>query len=256
MGFQAAAWLLSGGFAAGILAGLLGIGGGTVLVPFLVALHYSPVQAVGSSSLAILLTSISGTIQNYRMGVLQWRRILPLGLPAVLMAQVGSFIAGWISSRSLLAAFGVLLLTNIYLVGLRRHATSLEAHRTQSSTFPPIVAQLLTGSSAGLLAGLFGVGGGVIMVPLQMLLLQASLKGAIQTSLAVIPLTALSATLGHAIAGNVVFSVGLLVGLGGLLSAQLSTRLLPQLPDAIVSLLFRTLLILLAFYVFWQAWNY
>jgi uncharacterized protein len=72
----------------------------------------------------------------------------------------------------------------------------------------------------------------------------------------VIPLKALSATLGHAIAGNVVFSVGLLVGLGGLLSAQLSIRLLPQLPDAIVSLLFRTLLILPALYVFWQAWNY
>ncbi len=256
MGFQAAAWLLGGGFIAGILAGLLGIGGGTVLVPFLVALHYSPVQAVGSSSLAILLTSISGTIQNYRMGVLQWRRILPLGLPAVLMAQVGSFIAGWLTPRALLAAFGVLLLTNIYLVGLRRHATSLEAHRTQLNPFSPLLAQLFTGSGAGLLAGLFGVGGGIIMVPLQMLLLQESLKGAIQTSLAVIPLTALSATLGHAIAGNVVFSVGLLVGLGGLISAQLSTRILPQLPDAIVSLLFRTLLILLAFYVFWQAWNY
>jgi uncharacterized protein len=248
-----AAWLLSGGFAAGILAGLLGIGGGTVLVPFLVALHYSPVQAVGSSSLAILLTSISGTLQNYRMGVLQWRRILPIGLPAVLMAQAGSFMADWLPSRILLAAFGFLLLINIYLVGLRRNAASLEA---QSGIFSPIAAQLLTGGGAGLLAGLFGIGGGVIMVPLQMLLLQESLKGSIQTSLAVIPLTALSATLGHAIAGNVVFSVGLWVGLGGLLSAQLSTRILPQLPDAIVSIIFRTLLILLALYIFWQAWNY
>jgi uncharacterized protein len=256
-----AAWLLSGGFASGILAGLLGIGGGTLLVPFLVALHYSPVQSVGSSSLAILLTSVSGTIQNYRMGVLQWRRILPLGLPAVLMAQVGSFIAGWLPARALLTAFGLLLLVNIYLVGLRRSATKLttqemQSQLVQSRPMSPLMAQLTTGGSAGLLAGLFGVGGGVIMVPLQMLLLQESLKGAIQTSLAVIPLTAVSATLGHAIAGNVVFSVGLWVGFGGLISAQLSTRILPQLPDAIVSLIFRTLLILLALYIFWQAWNY
>jgi uncharacterized protein len=250
------AWLLGGGFASGILAGLLGIGGGTVLVPFLVALHYSPVQAVGSSSLAILLTSVSGTIQNYRMGVLQWRRILPIGLPAVLMAQAGSFIADWLPPRTLLAAFGLLLLTNIYLVGLRRNAANVESRKIRAGRFSPIAAQLLTGGSAGLLAGLFGVGGGVIMVPLQMLLLQESLKGAIQTSLAIIPLTALSATLGHAIAGNVVFNVGLWVGLGGLISAQLSTRILPKLPDVIVSLIFRTLLILLAFYVFWQAWNY
>jgi uncharacterized protein len=255
MGLQAA-WLLSGGFAAGILAGLLGIGGGTILVPFLVALHYSPVQAVGSSSLAILLTSISGTIQNYRMGVLQWRRILPLGIPAVLMAQAGSFIADWLPPRALLAAFGFLLLINIYLVGLRRHAVSVESQGTQLGTFSPIATQLLTGGSAGLLAGLFGVGGGVIMVPLQILMLQESLKGAIQTSLAVIPMTALSATVGHAIAGNVVVSAGLWVGLGGLISAQLSTRILPKLPDRIISIIFRTLLILLALYVFWQAWHY
>ncbi len=255
MGLQAA-WLLSGGFAAGILAGLLGIGGGTILVPFLVALHYSPVQAVGSSSLAILLTSISGTIQNYRMGVLQWRRILPLGIPAVLMAQAGSFTADWLPARALLAAFGFLLLINIYLIGLRRNISSLESQASQSGTFSPMAAQLLTGGSAGLLAGLFGVGGGVIMVPLQILLLRESLKSSIQTSLGVIPLTALSATLGHAIAGNVVVRVGFLVGLGGLISAQLSTRLLPRLPDAIVSVIFRTLLILLALYVFWQAWNY
>jgi uncharacterized protein len=250
------AWLLSGGFAAGILAGLLGIGGGTILVPFLVALGYSPVQAVGSSSLAILLTSISGTIQNYRIGVLQWRRILPLGIPAVLMAQAGSFIADWLPSRTLLAAFGFLLLTNIYLVSLRRNASNIEPQKTRAGKFSAMAAQMLTGGSAGLLAGLFGVGGGVVMVPLQMLLLQESLKGSIRTSLAVIPLTALSATLGHAIAGNVVFSVGLWVGLGGLISAQLSTRILPQLPDASVSIIFRTLLILLALYVFWQAWNY
>jgi uncharacterized protein len=250
------AWLLGGGFAAGILAGLLGIGGGTVLVPFLVALHYSPVQAVGSSSLAILLTSVSGTIQNYQMGVLQWRRILPLGIPAVFMAQAGSLIADWLPSQTLLAAFGFLLIANIYLVGLRRKVTRLESLQAQSSTSAPLGAQLLTGGSAGLLAGLFGVGGGVIMVPLQMLLLQESLKGSIQTSLAVIPLTALSATLGHAIKGNVVFTVGLWVGLGGLISAQLSARILPKLPDTIISIIFRTLLILLALYVFWQAWNY
>jgi uncharacterized protein len=251
-----AAWLLIGGFVAGILAGLLGIGGGTMLVPFLVALDYSPVQAVGSSSLAILLTSISGTVQNYRMGVLQWRRILPLGMPAVLMAQAGSFIADWLPARILLATFGFLLLANIYLIGLRRKATRLESRQAQLSTSAPIENQLLTGGSAGLLAGLFGVGGGVIMVPLQMLLLQESLKGAIQTSLAVIPLTALSATIGHVIAGNVVFPVGVWVGVGGLISAQLSTRILPKLPDTIISIIFQSLLILLALYVFWQAWNY
>lgn len=63
-------WLIlaTGGLFSGILAGLLGIGGGTVLVPLLVTLGYAPIQAVATSSLAILVTSISGSIQNWRMG--------------------------------------------------------------------------------------------------------------------------------------------------------------------------------------------
>lgn len=249
--------LLASGIASGILAGLLGIGGGTILVPILVTIGYTPVQAVGSSSLAILLTSISGTIQNFRMGVLNWGRILALGLPAIAMAQLGAIVATGLAPQALLAAFGVLLLTNFYWMSLRRKAENLTlASDSQASFRADLPAQVLTGGSAGLLAGIFGVGGGVIMVPLQMMLLRETLKGAIQNSLAVIPLTAISAVTGHAIAGNVIFRAGLWVGLGGLISAQLSTRLLPKLPDHIVSILFRSLLVLIALYMFGQAWSY
>lgn len=60
---------LSGkGLVSGILAGLLGIGGGTLLVPLLVAIGYVTVKAVANSSLAILITSIFSSLQNWRMG--------------------------------------------------------------------------------------------------------------------------------------------------------------------------------------------
>ncbi|CAA9408128.1 Uncharacterized UPF0721 integral membrane protein [uncultured Microcoleus sp.] len=117
------------------------------------------------------------------------------------------------------------------------------------------MAKIATGSAAGLLAGLFGVGGGVIMVPLQILLLGESIKTAIQTSLGVIVITAISATAGHAARGNVLWVVGLILGGGGLLGVQVSTRFLPRLPDRIVSLAFRSLLAVLSIYVFWQAWQ-
>lgn len=247
-------WLILavGGLVSGILAGLLGIGGGTVLVPLLVTLRYTPVEAVATSSLAILITSISGSVQNWRMGYLDWQRVILLGLPAVLTAQIGVYVASQILPYLLLSGFGILLLINIYLVNLRKRLSTGETPETQ---FNPLLARIFTGGAAGILAGLFGVGGGVIMVPLQMLLLKEQIKVAIQTSLGVIIITAVSACIGHSLKGNVVVIPGVLLGIGGLIGAQFSTRVLPSLPDRIVSLVFRLFLSILSIYIFWQAWN-
>lgn len=243
-----------GGLVSGVLAGFLGIGGGTVLVPLLVGLGYTPVQAVATSSLAILIISISGSVQNWRMGYFDGKRVRYLGLPALVTAQIGVYLAQRFTPYLLLAAFGLLLLINIYLFELRRRLTAKSA-RLKPQKFNPVISRIFTGSIAGILAGLFGVGGGVIMVPLQILLLEETIKVAIQTSLGVIVITAISACIGHAFSGNVLFTEGIFLGIGGLLGAQISTRILPKLPDELVSIAFRTMLGVLSIYVFWQAWS-
>lgn len=257
------------GLVSGVLAGFLGIGGGTVLVPIMVALGFEPIQAVATSSLAIVVTSISGSIQNWRMGYLDPRSVIFLGFPAVVTAQVGIVVASNIPDYALLIAFSGLLLSNIYLVGLRKRvaATQHPEDGTEANLavpaatvappqrMAPWLARLITGGAAGFLAGIFGVGGGVIMVPLQILLLGEKIKAAIQTSLGVIVITALSAAIGHAFAGNVRFDAGFLLGIGGLLGAQISTRFLPKLSDRVVSFSFRAMLGLLSVYIFWQAWT-
>jgi hypothetical protein len=243
----------AGGIFAGLLAGLLGIGGGTVLVPLLLTLGYAYDQAVATSVLAIVMTSVSGSIQNFRMGNLQLRRVFPLASGAVVTALIGARIVETIPDSILEFAFGLLLLTNIYLTHLRRNLTSQAGEG--NSKINPLVARLGTGGTAGLLAGVFGVGGGVIMVPFQMLLLGETIKVAIQTSLGVIVITAISACIGHAVAGNVLWLEGVILGIGGLLGAQVSTRYLPKLPDRVVRICFYTLLIVLAGYFFWQSLN-
>lgn len=276
---SAIAWLTFtvAGLFAGILAGFLGIGGGTILVPMLTALGYTPVQAVATSSLSIVITAISGTAQNWRMGYLNLRQVIGIGIPAIITAQIGAELATIFSPPLLLTAFGCLLLLNIYLVQFRQRVTRKQAAIEALNNEPPAVmiaqpnqiptpsrhkspiyflfSRILTGSIAGLLAGLFGVGGGVIMVPLQILLLNTKIKNAIQTSLGVIVITAISATTGHALRGNVLWIPGLILGMGGLLGAQVSTRFLPKMSDRLVTLAFNALLLILSFYIFWQAWQ-
>ncbi|MBW4622228.1 MAG: sulfite exporter TauE/SafE family protein [Cyanosarcina radialis HA8281-LM2] len=248
-------WLLAaGGLISGILAGLLGIGGGTVLVPILVALGYTPIQSVATSSLAILITSSSGTVQNWRMGVFDRQRIIYLGIPAAIAAQIGVFFAKFFAPYLLLAAFGAVLITNIYLLELRQRLTKTAAD-IQPQNLNPVISRVLTGSAGGVLAGLFGLGGGVIMVPLQIWLLGEPIKVAIQTSLGAIVITAISASVGHALSGNVLFAEGIILGIGGAIAAQVSTRILPKLGDQTVSSIFRTFLAVLSIYIFWQAWR-
>ena len=248
------------GLVSGILAGFLGIGGGIVLVPILVALGNTPVQSVATSSLAILITAVSGSIQNWRMGNLDFRRVFDLGLPALITAQIGVFFAKKLPPNILLILFGILLIANVYLVDLRKKITVTKLSQPQDKEiqkqiFNPIFARIITGSTAGILAGLFGVGGGVIMVPLQIIWLGESIKLAIQTSLGVIVITAISACVGHALNNNVLCLPGIVLGLGGLVGVQISTRLLPKLPDPIITFAFRAMLAMLSVYIFWQAWH-
>ncbi|WP_414619887.1 sulfite exporter TauE/SafE family protein [Calothrix sp. CCY 0018] len=256
-------WLLLviSGLIAGILAGLLGIGGGTVLVPILLAFGYTPLQAVATSSLAIVITATSGTIQNWRMGYIDFKKVIFLALPAAVTAYFSAGIAKFIPPRNQLVAFGILLLFTIYLVELRKklskkqEAENEQNQQDRESKIGSIIAPIVTGGLAGMLAGIFGVGGGVIMVPLQMLLLAEPIKKAIQTSLGVIVISSISSASRHAIEGNILLAQGLILGFGGLLGAQLSTRFLPKLPDQIVSLTFRVGLAILAAYIFWKAYN-
>ncbi|PSN16448.1 permease [filamentous cyanobacterium CCT1] len=251
------------GLLAGVLAGFLGIGGGTVMVPVMVALGMTGVQAVGTSTLAIALIALVGSVQNWRMGFLKLNHVAMLGLPALVTAYLGKELATALPNYALLGIFGLFLLLNIYLIGLKKQVVR-KAQRSESAGLPaadsiplpvsPTIARLGIGGLAGFLAGLFGVGGGVVMVPLQILLLHEPIKVAVQTSLGAIVITGLWACLWHALAGNVLLTTGLILGAAGAIGVQVSTRYLPRLPDQAVTIMFRALLALLAGYFFFKAW--
>ncbi|MGD1897699.1 MAG: sulfite exporter TauE/SafE family protein [Phormidesmis sp.] len=250
--------MLFAGLISGVLAGFLGIGGGTLLVPTLEQLNISGVHATATSSLAILVISSIGSFQNWRMGYVQPRPIFLLGMPAaaitLLVAWVGNDIPAYLRQ----GGFGLLLLTTLYLVSLKRkvirQAQFRESRTATGPAINPVTARLFTGTLAGCMAGLFGVGGGVILVPMQILLLGEQIKTAVRTSLGVIVLTSIAACVGNAIHNNIEWIPGLVLGLGGLVGVQISTRFLPKLSDNTVTQLFRGLLVVLSLYMFWKAW--
>ena len=98
------------GFAAGLLAGFFGVGGGILFVPTLVALGLSQLDAEATSLLAILPTVAAGTWRQRHYGNIRWRTALVLGVTSIAGAAAGVQVATAIPENVLRRLFAVLLL--------------------------------------------------------------------------------------------------------------------------------------------------
>ena len=98
------------GFAAGVLAGLFGVGGGILFVPTLVALGLTQIEAEATSLLAILPTVAAGAWRQQSYGNVRWRAALAVGAASVPAAALGTRLAVTLGNDVLRRLFAVLVL--------------------------------------------------------------------------------------------------------------------------------------------------
>jgi len=111
------------GLAAGLLAGLFGVGGGIVFVPALIALGLDHHEATGTSLLAIVPTVLVGTWRQFRYGNVRWRPALVIGVAAAITAQGGVALAESLSNATLRRLFAVLLVVVAFQIAWRARRT-------------------------------------------------------------------------------------------------------------------------------------
>lgn len=253
--------LLLVGSLTGVLSGILGIGGGILMVPALTLFGVPLIEATATSLVGVLLSALSGSVRNLSTGELNWRNSLLIAMFGILTAQVGAWLGDRLPDPILSIAFAAMLVVTIRLIDLKRSlqhqnvadesaaasvTPTAEAATASTVQWLPVIS---IGLIAGFLSGMFGIGGGVVMVPLQMLLLAEPIKAAVRTSLGAIVPIAISGLVQHATNNNVLWIPGLSLGMGGLLGAQVGTRMLPKMGDRTVNRLFRFFLIALAVYM-------
>ncbi|HSJ14024.1 MAG TPA: sulfite exporter TauE/SafE family protein [Longimicrobiales bacterium] len=199
--------LVGVGIVVGFVSGLVGIGGGVLIVPFLYFFYSNPTFAgvlvplqaqttmAHATSLFIMVpTAVVGTITYARRGVVVWRAAVPVALFSMLGAAAGAQLAPRLSALLLQMGFGTfLLVTAADLAFGRRHGVAGELQAT-------LPRAALTGVLVGLLSALLGVGGGLVAIPLMMRLMHVPLARVAATSLAIVAAAALSGATSYMLA--------------------------------------------------------
>lgn len=232
--------VLAVGFAGGLLAGMFGVGGGIVMVPlFVLLLGLDQRTAVTTSLLAIIPISVLGIVGYATGSAVAWQEGLLIGLGAIVGGQLGVRLLQRIPVPALQLAFAVLLIFSAYRLVLpgSDSAGQIAGHWW---------LMVAVGLVAGLLAGLLGIGGGIIVVPALVLIANVDLVTARGTSLLVVLLTALTASVTTVRAGQVDTGVGVWAGLAGAPASLLAAVVAQWIPEQIAAVLFALLMVLAA----------
>lgn len=228
------------GAAAGLLSGLFGVGGGTVIVPMLtVILLFNHRLAAGTSLAAIIPIASAGVISYAVAGNVAWIPALVLAAASVVGAQIGTALLPRISQTVLrwgFVGFIALVVVSLFFIIPSREATL-------NLDVLTVLGLIVLGLVTGVLAGLLGVGGGVIVVPALMLLFGSSDLVAKGTSLMMMIPTAISGTIGNLRRGNVNLLGGIVIGLTAIVSTPLGAWIAASIDPFVNNMLFAAYLL-------------
>lgn len=232
---------VTGGLAAGFLTGLLGIGGGAVMVPILyhsfLTWGWEPRAALSTAiatSLSVMIFSGARTTWEYRrQGLMDWGLLRWVILGSIVGTTGGTHLMLEANEHTIRLGFGILM----WLLALLTMLPVSQLNRTPQEDSDYRATYLIIGILAGLLAALFGVGGGSILVPALVLLARISVHKAIAASAAAIVFSALLSTSdyvyqgwgSHSIEtgaiGWIFLPAMLILGIASLISVPYGTRL-------------------------------
>jgi hypothetical protein len=238
------------GLVIGAALGLLGAGGSILAIPALVYGVGLPLHAaIPTSLLVVAVSAAGGLVARWRSKVIRWPVALVFAAASVPAAFAGTALGKLLPGRWLLIAFAALMA----VVAIRMLAAAPQqagACRTSGgavnwrSCLPKALA---VGAVVGVLTGLFGVGGGFVIVPALTMLLGLTAPEAVATSLVVIVLTSLGGLAAHATAvPDLNYGIALVFAGAALLASLLAGRAGNRLPALTVRRVFAYLVLAVA----------
>jgi len=257
--------LLSIGLAAGTVGSLIGLGGGIIIVPmllnidhFLSAFHTVPIHvAVGTSLVTIVFSSLSSTLAYHKQKRIDFKSGLLFLIGSVPGSLLGTYLNSLLNTERFTLFFGILLVCiSVFLfVSTKLNKKSKEIHKGVIRTYTNDEGEAYTYSYSlplaivlsvliGLISGLFGIGGGIMLVPMMAFLFGFPPQLAVATSMFVVMFTTLGSSISYLAIGEVNFYYALLLIPGAWFGGKIGALINQKLKTETIALLLRLVVLI------------
>lgn len=235
---------------------MLGMGGGIMYVPILLLAGYTMETAPGISLILILATSLAALFAFSKKNMVDWKLACVIDPPTDIMAFVGGYFSALVPEsvlRGVLA--GILIVSGTLMIKQKKPQVQAVTagkfgywHRTfNGNEYTVNLPMVLTATALiGLFSGMLGITGGIIKLPIMVLLCGVPMNIAIATSTVMVAVTALSGVSGHAVSGTVDWKTGALLAVACVIAGTIGGKISLKMDKVKLKRIFGVLVLLIA----------
>lgn len=223
---------------------LAGLGGGFLMVPVLrLAFGIAPPFATAASLLFVFANTLAASIAFIRRGAVDIPRGLAISIAGIPSSIAGAYVIQLMSHEDFDFAYGAFLIAVGVTIFMRRNAEP-EAH--DISPRAKLWLEIGTGLFVGFISSLFGIGGGVVLVPLMLLFFRQAVHTVAATSAFVVMLTSPTGVVAHGLYGDFDPLLATPLAIGGFLGGSVGARMARRMQARHLSTLMAVMLIVAA----------
>jgi uncharacterized protein len=238
--------LLGIGLVAGSLGSVFGLGGGILITPSLAILGFGPSQIASTSLIAVNFTSASSTIAYSRRNQIDYKTATSMAIFSIPGALLGALMSDILNLDYFRVLFAIILGASAIYIAFKSYF--LKTNPANQKKWAKRDGLLFYAGSlaAGMVSSIFGIGGGIIFVPLMVIVLRMPLSSAAPTSQLTLLISSLTGTAGHIFLGHPEYLYALILGTGSFIGAQVGAILFQLAREDVLRKLYALLLLAIA----------
>lgn len=234
------------GIAAGIVGSMLGLGGGFIVSPILALTGLLPSQVSLTSLFAVVSTGASSTVSYSLKKRINYISGIQIAMVAVPFAVLGALVSSNLNPNDFRLYFAIMLVSTSFYLLVRKPIAENRHTKIYTKHFFSNILFYSGSSAAGFISSLFGIGGGIIFVPLLFAIKKLSMQESVATSQLSILITAVAGISMHSFLVRPDYVLAGSISLGAIVGAQIGSSISTRIGDRMLTRIFSIFLIIIS----------